>query len=187
MGIGELNYFWIIFLAILAFGYHLLLILLIYRWFTVLTEKVKLELLFSFTTASENRLKESHPLGAGSEENINQLNKYSEGDINDAKPFMDFSTIDDKKLKWEEFQFSFLHRHPHFYDKLMNVYPTLTSTDLKYCSCFYCQLTNQQASLLLDVTQDAVKKAKKRIYKHFELDNIHELSKHLHTIDLQQI
>ena len=86
-------------------------------------------------------------------------------------------------MRWEDFRLDFKFRHPFYFDKILTAHPRLTSIDLKYCSCFYCEFTNQQTSILLAVTQDAVKKAKQKLKKKFNLESVHELSNFLHSID----
>jgi len=84
---------------------------------------------------------------------------------------------------WHQFKTIFEAVHPYFTQKLRNHYPSLSTTDIRYCMCIYSDKDNTQAAEILSVGKDAVKKARLKLKRTFDLQSIHELGAYLQSID----
>ncbi len=84
---------------------------------------------------------------------------------------------------WHQFKTIFEAVHPYFTQKLRQRHPSLSTTDIRYCMCIYCDKDNDQAAEILSVTKDAVKKARAKLKMTFELNSIHEMGAYLQSID----
>lgn len=84
---------------------------------------------------------------------------------------------------WHQFKSIFEAVHPFFTNKLIEQHPDLSATDIRYCMCLYSGKSNEQAAQILSVSKDAVKKARAKLKKTFDLKSIHELGAYLQTID----
>lgn len=84
---------------------------------------------------------------------------------------------------WHQFKTIFEAVHPYFIQKLRQRHPSLSTTDIRYCMCIYCDKDNTRAAEILSVSKDAVKKARAKLKKTFELNSIHEMGAYLQSID----
>lgn len=82
---------------------------------------------------------------------------------------------------WEAFLISFNARHPLYIDKLRAQYDWLTPTDISNCICLFEQRNVAETAELLNVTDSAVKKARKRLREKFEVTDTEQLKEILQT------
>lgn len=83
---------------------------------------------------------------------------------------------------WETFISLFRAKNPFFEERLRKAHPELSPVDTRYCICCYNLLTNQQVADLLEVTPDAVKKARRKLKNSFDLQTTNELQVYLHKL-----
>jgi DNA-binding CsgD family transcriptional regulator len=179
--------YYLLLIAVLVIVILFINILLSY-WYKILVEKRYLEKMLSIETAKNNEIEKKFTI------TLNKLREIhnSRSDIipdntcTKEKP-KEYLFSKTEYLRWEDFRSDFILRHPFFFDKLRKKHLDLTLIDLRYCACFYCQYTNQQTSILLSVSQDAVKKSKQRLKRKFGLNCIQELSCYLLNLDHETI
>ncbi len=93
-------------------------------------------------------------------------------------------SIENQEIKsWMEFEVHFAILLPGWIDKLKQKAPRLTSTDVKYCMCIYFNLNNYTISNLCNVSNDAIKSAKKRIRDKLSLNDATEIYLFLKKIE----
>ena len=85
--------------------------------------------------------------------------------------------------KMQDFYAHFNIYYPFFRQKLTSVYPNLSGSDLKYCDCIMAQLTMQQTTDMLSITESAVKKARKKLKIFFKCGSMDELFMKLKRIN----
>lgn len=75
--------------------------------------------------------------------------------------------------KWIIFKDSFIKEQPDYYKNLVDKFPNLTESNLRIILLQHLGLTNVEASKLLGITVDAVKKAKQRLRNKYpnDIDN----------------
>lgn len=71
---------------------------------------------------------------------------------------------------WQLFKETFISEQPEYIDYLNEHFPSLTETNLRIVLLQKIGLSNQETANLLGVTIDAVKKAKQRLKKKYEID-----------------
>lgn len=84
---------------------------------------------------------------------------------------------------WLDFEAKFLSAKHVWINNLKTKKADLTATEVKYCMCFYLDLSNSAIARLCCVSFDAVKSAKKRIRTKFSLSDASELTTYLHLFD----
>ncbi len=135
----------------------LLLLIIIFMIHKQKSNKEKLEMknLITITIKEKNELRDRFEKVIDTQNSKNTNNKY---------------------FKWNNFRVKFITDNPEFIEKLKEINPKVNSTDIKYSMCVYCNLSNREISELLNVTPDAVKKAKRKLSKIFNLENTAELT-----------
>ncbi|TKG94557.1 tetratricopeptide repeat protein [Puteibacter caeruleilacunae] len=76
---------------------------------------------------------------------------------------------------WIAYEKRFYELLPNYVDRLKQEWPNLTSTEIRYCMCFYFNLENYVVSKLTGNSVNGVKSAKTRLRKKLELETISEL------------
>jgi len=98
-------------------------------------------------------------------------------------PSSDRKSILDSELKLQEFGALFRIHHPLFREKMLKVHPELTLNDLKHCDCILAGMTVFQTTKILGVFEGTVKKARKKLRRHFRCGSTKDLFQYLQTID----
>ena len=70
---------------------------------------------------------------------------------------------------WEVFKLQFTEVHKDFFQKLKAKHPSLSKSEVKFCAYLRIHLTSSQISSVLNVTNEAIKKARYRIRKKLPL------------------
>ncbi len=70
---------------------------------------------------------------------------------------------------WEVYKLRFIKVHKNFFNDLKTEHPSITKTELKFCSYLKIQLSSSEISSTLNVTKEAIKKTRYRIRKKLEL------------------
>ncbi len=82
---------------------------------------------------------------------------------------------------WENFKLHFESVHPRFFQSIKENYPKLTKNDIRLLAYLKMELTNQEISMILNVTKRSVEQAKRRMRLKMELnpesDIIYEVEK----------
>ncbi len=106
-------------------------------------------------------------------EKINKLlTKYSETDVCDNLKEIDniLSQNISKDKQWEIFKLRFKEIHPSFFNNLLEKYPNLTNSELKFCAYLRLNLSSNQIAALLNISKEGIRKARYRIRKKMDLD-----------------
>jgi hypothetical protein len=85
--------------------------------------------------------------------------------------------------KLQEFGAVFRVHHPLFREKLMKIHPEISQNDQKHCEFVLGGLSVYQATQILGVSVEAVKKARKKLRSKFGCPTIKELHSYLQKID----
>ncbi len=103
------------------------------------------------------------------------LEKQVENNLN-IEIFNDLKTIKNKlksqiiqQNNWEVFRLRFTKVHKNFFNDLKKEHPSITKTELKFCSYLKIQLSSSEISSISNVTKEAIKKTRYRIRKKLEL------------------
>jgi len=91
--------------------------------------------------------------------------------------------IDQKQISISEYEVLSQRLRPGWKEKLKQIAPDLTSTDLTYCMCLYLDMNNQTICRLLNVGNDGIKSAKKRIRNKLSLNDTTEIYQYLKKLD----
>jgi DNA-binding CsgD family transcriptional regulator len=83
---------------------------------------------------------------------------------------------------WKEFETRFEQVHQDFHDKLRNMCPSLTPTEVKICSFLRLNLTSKEISLLTSRSIGTIDNARSSIRKKLNLDNDSNLTTFLLTL-----
>ncbi len=71
---------------------------------------------------------------------------------------------------WEEFEILFQKVHPSFYKNLNDHFPMLTQNERKLCVFLKLNMTNKQIAQITFQSEEALKKARQRLRKKFEIE-----------------
>ena len=94
------------------------------------------------------------------------------------------SSVENREIKnWMEFEVHFSVLLPGWMESLKQKAPGLTPTDIRYCMCIYFNLSNYVISDLCNVSNDAIKSAKKRIRDKLLLADATEIYLFLKAIE----
>ncbi len=74
-----------------------------------------------------------------------------------------------KQNNWEIFKTSFSQVHPNFISNLLKIHPTLTKTEIKFCTYIKINMSSDQIRSLLNISKEGVKKNRYRIRKKINL------------------
>jgi DNA-binding CsgD family transcriptional regulator/Flp pilus assembly protein TadD len=83
--------------------------------------------------------------------------------------------------EWQRFKLHFEAVNNHFFDKLNNSYPDLTSYEIKLCVYLKIGLTTKEISQMLNTSIDAVNKARQRLRKKINMDSTTDLAVHFQS------
>jgi tetratricopeptide (TPR) repeat protein/DNA-binding CsgD family transcriptional regulator len=114
------------------------------------------------------------------EEKLNEIPNIPE---NDSKALLKiFAQNTDNQHEWDTFKIHFEQVHPQFFTILSNLTPNLTQLELRQCAYIKINLSPKQVGNLLNITPDAVKKARMRIKKKLNLLVEDSLSKFISSL-----
>ena len=74
-----------------------------------------------------------------------------------------------KQNNWEIFKTSFSQVHPNFISNLLKIHPTLTKTEIKFCTYIKINMSSDQIRSLLNISKEGIKKSRYRIRKKMNL------------------
>lgn len=74
-----------------------------------------------------------------------------------------------KQNNWELFKTSFTQVHPDFFSNLLKIYPTLTKTEIKFCTYIKINMSSDQIRSILNISKEGIKKSRYRIRKKMNL------------------
>ncbi|WP_316839310.1 hypothetical protein [Pedobacter gandavensis] len=95
-------------------------------------------------------------------------------------------SANDHKL-WDDFKLYFEQINPGFLLQLTSNYPSLTSTDLKYCCYLKMNMSNDDIRNLLGINQESVRTHKYRLKKKMSLSREQDLLTYLRTVDQHKL
>jgi DNA-binding CsgD family transcriptional regulator len=159
----------------------LVLIFLVFvSWFLIKNSRHKQEILKLKNIEIEDQISNLlHSLDSHVNRNANLISQVENLKVqyNDSSKITEFLQAIEKKqiTSWMEYETIFISIRPGWIERLQQKESALTSTDLRYCMCFYFNLNNKIVAELLNVTQEAIKSAKKRIRDKFSLDDATEI------------
>ncbi|TXG39477.1 helix-turn-helix transcriptional regulator [Seonamhaeicola maritimus] len=87
-----------------------------------------------------------------------------------------------KKL-WDDFHLRFTQINNTFYDKLLELHPDLTATDLKHCALIKLNFDSKEMSHLLGISINSVHMARSRIRKKLNLKRNENLTSYLALVN----
>lgn len=103
------------------------------------------------------------------------IEKHEESELN-IEIFNDLITIKNElksqiiqQNNWEVYKLRFIKVHKNFFNDLKTEHPSITKTELKFCSYLKIQLSTSEISSTLNITKEAIKKTRYRIRKKLEL------------------
>ena len=85
--------------------------------------------------------------------------------------------------EWEEFEKYFRQFHPDFFNTLKERHPDLTVRNQKICALVALGYENKDLCLILNVSSEGIRSAKKRLSKKMNLKNARELHGYLQSIN----
>ncbi|WP_316821906.1 hypothetical protein [Pedobacter gandavensis] len=88
---------------------------------------------------------------------------------------------------WDNFKLYFEQINPGFLLQLTSNYPSLTSTDLKYCCYLKMNMSNDDIKNLLGINQESVRTHKYRLKKKMSLSREQDLLTYLRTVDQHKL
>lgn len=113
-------------------------------------------------------------------EKLKEMPSISEYDIRSIFKIITQST--EHHDEWATFKVHFESVHPQFFTTLSQIASNLTALELRQCAYIKINLSPKQVGSLLNITPDAVKKARMRIKKKLNLNPEDSLSKFIATI-----
>jgi tetratricopeptide (TPR) repeat protein len=114
------------------------------------------------------------------EEKLQEMPNISESDSKAILKIVSQNT--ENQHEWDTFKIHFEQVHPQFFTILSQLAPNLTQLELRQCAYIKINLSPKQVGNLLNITPDAVKKARMRIKKKLNLSAEDSLSKFITTI-----
>ncbi|PWK18763.1 hypothetical protein LV89_04051 [Arcicella aurantiaca] len=114
------------------------------------------------------------------EEKLQEMPNISESDSKAILKIVSQNT--ENQYEWDTFKIHFEQVHPQFFTILSQLSPNLTQLELRQCAYIKINLSPKQVGNLLNITPDAVKKARMRIKKKLNLSAEDSLSKFITTI-----
>jgi DNA-binding CsgD family transcriptional regulator len=114
------------------------------------------------------------------EEKLQEMPNISESDSKAILKIVSQNT--ENQHEWDTFKIHFEQVHPQFFTILSQLAPNLTQLELRQCAYIKINLSPKQVGNLLNITPDAVKKARMRIKKKLNLSAEDSLSKLITTI-----
>jgi tetratricopeptide (TPR) repeat protein len=114
------------------------------------------------------------------EEKLQGMPNISESDSKAILKIVSQNT--ENQHEWDTFKIHFEQVHPQFFTILSQLAPNLTQLELRQCAYIKINLSPKQVGNLLNITPDAVKKARMRIKKKLNLSAEDSLSKLITTI-----
>jgi len=72
---------------------------------------------------------------------------------------------------WEEFSLQFKETNSEFYDKLLNLYPDLTQSELKLCAYLRLNMSTKEISELTGQRPETINKSRYRLRKKLKITN----------------
>jgi len=139
-------------------------------------EKMEADLKFKSKELSTNlmALLKKNELIAEINQKLTQLERTSSGnDLRDSliKLNRDIKKSSENKL-WQEFSVQFKETNSQFYDKLLKLYPDLTSRELQLCAYLRLNMTTKEIAELTGQRTDTLGQARYRLRKKFGLNNM---------------
>ena len=83
---------------------------------------------------------------------------------------------------WEQFSNQFTETHPQFFMRLKNKNPELTRNELRLSALIKMNLSNKEVASILNVSDEAVKKARYRLKKKLDLEEGENIEGYLMAI-----
>lgn len=117
------------------------------------------------------------------EEKLEEMPNISESDSKAILKIVSQNT--ENQHEWDIFKIHFEQVHPQFFTILSQFAPNLTQLELRQCAYIKINLTPKQVGNLLNITPDAVKKARMRIKKKLNLsaeDSLNKFISSLHEV-----
>ncbi|MCF0173313.1 MAG: hypothetical protein HUJ91_06255, partial [Bacteroidales bacterium] len=84
--------------------------------------------------------------------------------------------------KWEIFRQNFNRVDEHFFSNLSEKYPSLTTSDLKFCALLRLNMNTKEIATALNLTTRGVESARYRLRKKFNLGQNESLTAFIHNI-----
>lgn len=82
----------------------------------------------------------------------------------------------DAEEDWKMFLIKFEQKHTNFFKKLKEIYPQLTSNDLKLCACLRLNLDSKEIASLMNISVRAVENNRSRLRKKLDIPQNQHLS-----------
>ena len=101
------------------------------------------------------------------------LGERSQSKLKHILSLIDFSFRNDDE--WERFKFYFEEIHQGFFEKLLRLYPDITSSELRLCALIRLNLSIYEIASILGISVESVKTARFRLKKKIKSDSIHDL------------
>lgn len=102
------------------------------------------------------------------------------------KPVKDILRLLNQELNdnynWDAVKLHFENVHPDFFNKLINVSPELSNTELKHCAYIKMGLSTKDVANFMNINSDSVKISRYRIKKKLQLLQEEDLVTYLQTI-----
>jgi len=82
----------------------------------------------------------------------------------------------DTEEDWKRFLINFEQKNTNFFKRLMEVYPQLTSNDLRLCACLRLNLDSKEIAALMNVSVRSVENSRSRLRKKLEIPSHQRLN-----------
>jgi len=117
---------------------------------------------------------------------INYLQKISQTNKNDEKMINQIISdleLNNKSFDWKEFEYHFEKIHPAFFTNLYKHFPDLTHNEIQLCVFIKLNMTTKEIMSITYKTDIALKKARQRLKKKFDLNTDDSLYNFIKEID----
>ena len=116
------------------------------------------------------------------EQSVNELLEIIKENIPTKHKLISSQHRQDNKKIWEDFHLRFTQTNNQFYERLLELHPSLTPTDLKHCALIKLKFDSKEMSHILGISLNSVHMARYRVRKKLKLEREESLSNYIAKI-----
>ncbi|MGB3463860.1 MAG: tetratricopeptide repeat protein [Cyclobacteriaceae bacterium] len=103
----------------------------------------------------------------------NQVAEDEKKSIKQINTIIDYSFDTDRN--WEDFRLAFEQVHTNFFNKIMEINPSLSPAEIKLCALLRLNFSSKEIGNLLGISPDSVKTSRSRLRKKLQLERENNL------------